>query len=190
MVTGFPENPTVTDMGDVAQVSQVAQVVILCALIVLGLVKVFLTLGRHLTEQPDDEFDLGGLGTSDSRERGSGEVEESVEGMVGRSNEEWLARRREQDLFRRKVTEAHVDKGMASSSQAGGARRRSRISHEALERQRNLRISQGRLSARFDGNPNRRDEAGIIEARAREQRQERKEQYRNERFFKRNSSGL
>lgn len=177
-------------MEDVAQFAQVAQVVILCALILFGLVKILLTLAKHLMEQPDDEYGPGGFGTSDRRDRGNVGVQESVEGMVGRSNEEWLARRREQDEFRRRVTEAHAEQGLASSSQAGRAPRRSRISRAALERQEQLRISQGKLSARFDGRVNRRDEDGIIESRAREQRQERRERYRNERFFKKHSSGL
>lgn len=179
-----------TDMGEVAQFTQVALIAIVFAFLLLGLVRFLRSLGQHIVENSDDEFEQRVFGISEERERGSVRVQEDVEQMAERSNEEWLARRREQDAFRRSVKDTPVDKAMASSNQAGRAARPSRVSREALERQRHLRISQGKLSARFDGKPNRSDEDGIIEARAREQRQERKERYRNERFFKRNSSGL
>lgn len=177
-------------MGEVAQVTQVALVVIVFAVLSFGLVRFLRSLGQHIVEKSDDGFEQRVIGSSEERERGSVRVQEDVEEMVERSNEEWLARRREQDSFRRSVKEDPVDKGMATSRQADRAPTQSRLSREALERQRHLRISQGKLSARFDGKPNRRDDDGIIEARAREQRQNRKELYRNERFFKRHSSGL
>ena len=167
-------------MGDIVQV---ALFIILLVAIVTGFVAFLGGLGRDVIRRANEPDDLRVFPAEERPRGGSVRSEKNLDVIVGQSNDEWLARRREQDLYRKRVRGVHAAQSSATVGQSPKPPAGSRLSREALERQEQLRINQGKLSAMTEGKANQRDVEGILEAKGRARKQEMKERYRNQRFF-------